>query len=90
MKLNKEEKAILKSVEKGEWRSISTPSKLKRYKEYAKVTFIKDKRINIRISGKDLTEIQKKALIEGLPYQTLVSSILHKYISGRLVERKTG
>jgi hypothetical protein len=54
--------------------------------EYAKATFRKDRRLNIRLSSKDLEVIQKRALEEGLPYQTLVSSLLHKYASGRLRE----
>ena len=88
MKLNSEEKEILKSVEKGEWKSIKNKIQLRKYKEYAKDAFLKDKRINIRITSRDLSEIRKRAIEEGLPYQTLVSSILHKYISGRLIEKK--
>jgi len=85
MKLSKEEKELLESVEKGEWKTIPNFKKeAKRYQEYAKATFRKDKRVNIRISEKDLVNIQKKALQEGLPYQTLISSVLHKYITGRL------
>ncbi len=64
-------------------------AKLARYGEYAKATFRKDRRINIRISTKDLEALQKRALEEGIPYQTLVSSVLHKYVSGRLGERRT-
>ncbi len=58
-----------------------------RYQSYAKATFKKDRRVNIRISGKDLEALQKRALAEGIPYQTLIASLLHKYVSGRLVER---
>ena len=88
-KLDREEKAILDSVERGEWRSIGRrPRDLKRYQEYARATIRKDKRVNIRISGKDLETIQKRALEEGIPYQTLIASLLHKYVSGRLVEKK--
>ena len=88
MKLDKEEKEILESVEKGEWQSISDfESEADRYQTYAKATFRKDKRINIRISQRDLIKLQQKALAEGLPYQTLIASILHKYVSGRLVEK---
>jgi predicted DNA binding CopG/RHH family protein len=57
-----------------------------RYSRYAKATFRKDRRLNIRISTKDLEAIQKRALEEGLPYQTLIASLLHKYASGRLRE----
>lgn len=56
------------------------------YSEYATATFKKDKRINIRISSKDLEAIQIKALEEGLPYQTLIASVLHKYVNGQLVD----
>lgn len=59
---------------------------LKKFQEVAREYFKKDKRINIRLSGRDLNEIKRKAIIEGIPYQTLVSSILHKYVNGRLVE----
>jgi hypothetical protein len=55
-----------------------------RYSRYAKATFRKDRRLNIRLSSKDLEAIQKRALAEGLPYQTLISSLLHKYAAGRL------
>ena len=56
------------------------------YSRYAKATFRKDRRLNIRLSSKDLEAIQKRALAEGLPYQTLISSLLHKYATGRLKE----
>jgi predicted DNA binding CopG/RHH family protein len=70
MKIDAGEKELLESVER-----------------YAKATFRKDRRLNIRLSSsKDLEAIQKRALVEGLPYQTLISSLLHKYASGRLKE----
>ena len=87
-KLDKTERELLKSVEAGEWRSVpGRERQVGRYQEVAKATFRKDRRVNIRISGKDLEALQKRALEEGLPYQTLISSILHKYVSGRLRER---
>lgn len=87
MKLDAEEKEILASVERGEWRSAKGSKRnVSRYARYAKATFRKDRRVNIRISSKDLEAIQKRALEEGLPYQTLISSLLHKYASGRLRE----
>ena len=58
-----------------------------RYRDYARTTFKKDRRVNIRISRKDLEALQKRALEEGIPYQTLLASILHKYAAGRLVEK---
>jgi len=86
-KLDREEKALLKSVEAGKWRSVPDLDREKeRYRQYALATLRKDKRINIRISEQDLALIQERALEEGLPYQTLISSVLHKYVSGRLRE----
>lgn len=84
IKLNKEEKEILKDFEAGEFESVITPRRKKAIQAIAEETFKKDKRINIRISSRDLESIQRRALEEGIPYQTLVSSILHKYISGGL------
>ena len=87
-KLEKEEKELLKSFEDGEWKSVSDKNReVGRLQDYAAATFKKDRRINIRISSKDLNSLQKRALEEGIPYQTLVSSILHKYVSGRLREK---
>jgi len=87
-KLDKEERELLKSVEAGEWRSVREKDReVSRYQEYAKATFRKDRRVNIRISSKDLEALQKRALEEGIPYQTLMSSVLHKFISGRLQDR---
>jgi len=81
------EKQLVDSVERGEWRSLpELKSERKRYLRYAAATFRKDRRVNIRISSKDLDAIQTRALEEGLPYQTLISSLLHKYVSGRLRE----
>lgn len=89
MKLSKEEKELLESVERGEWKTIPHFKKeAKRYQEYARATFRKDKRVSIRISEKDLVNIQKRAIREGLPYQTLMASVLHKFISGRLIEKE--
>jgi len=88
MKLSKEEKELLETVERGEWRTIPNFKKeAKQYQEYARATFRKDKRVNIRISEKDLVNIQKRAIQEGLPYQTLISSVLHKFVNGRLIEK---
>lgn len=86
-KLTKEEKEILDSFEKGEWVAVTNLSKRrKELAEYARNTLKKDKRLNIRISERDLMELQRKAVKEGLPYQTYVSSIIHKFINGTLVE----
>ena len=87
-KRNPKDKEILESVERGEWKSVPGMEKeRRRFQRYADATFKKDRRINIRISSKDLNAIQKRALEEGIPYQTLISSLLHKYVSGRLIEK---
>lgn len=87
-RLDREEKELLESFERGEWKSAPEgETDFQRYRDYARATFRKDKRVNIRISSKDLEAIQKRALEEGIPYQTLIASILHKYVGGRLVEK---
>lgn len=86
--LNKNELEILKSVDRGEWKSVRGKKKLaEQYQDYARDTFRKDRRINIRLAGRDLEALQKRALIEGMPYQTLIASVLHKFAAGRLVEK---
>ena len=85
--LEKDERELLESVEAGEWRSVrDSAAEVSRYQEYAAATFKKDRRINIRISSRDLNALQKRALREGIPYQTLVASVLHKYVAGYFVE----
>jgi len=84
--LSKEEKAILDAAESGEYVSTLTKARKKELEATAKNTLKKDKRINIRISNRDLVAVQTRALEEGIPYQTLVSSIIHKYVSGSLHE----
>lgn len=81
-KLNKEEKELLDSYQNDEW--VSVYGDQKKYKAAAKNTFKKNKRVNIRISEVDLELLHERALIEGLPYQTLMASVLHKYVTGRL------
>ncbi len=87
IKLDEEERELLASYDANEWESVGNKAeKTQNYSVYARATFKKDKRVNIRISSKDLEAIQKRALEEGLPYQTLMSSVLHKFVSGRLVD----
>ncbi len=88
MKLLKEEENILKSVENGEWKQIPDfKHEAERFRKVAKATLKKDKRVNIRMTERDLLHLRKKAMQEGLPYQTLISSVLHKYINGGLIEK---
>ncbi|TNJ35968.1 antitoxin [Chlorobaculum thiosulfatiphilum] len=77
-----DEKELLDSFEKNEWHSVKDLKQRKlELEESARATIRKDKRVNIRISERDLKELQKIAQREGLPYQTLISSILHKYVN---------
>lgn len=88
-KLDTEEQELLQAFESGALKRVANvKAEIKRHKEYAAATFQKDSRINIRISSKDLRALQKRALSEGLPYQTLISSLLHKYVEGRLAEHR--
>ncbi len=87
-KLDAFEQDILSSYEAGELKSTS-PSKtdLAKFKAATTASIIKDRRINIRLSSPDLMDIQARALEEGIPYQTFIASILHKYAAGRLFEK---
>jgi len=88
LKLQPDELELLASYEQDEWQSTKNVKEQKeQYRLYARATFRKDQRINIRISEKDLLGLQKRALREGIPYQTLISSVLHKYVSGILAEK---
>ena len=84
VKLSKDEKELLDSVESGKFDSTLTEARRKELEAAANNTFKKDKRINIRLSNRDLIAVQSRASEEGIPYQTLVSSIIHKYVSGSL------
>jgi predicted DNA binding CopG/RHH family protein len=90
MNFDQEEKELLESYERGEWQPVAgEEAEKERYQACATPTFKKDRRVNIRISSKDLEALQTRALEEGIPYQTLMASVLHKYVSGKMVE-KTG
>ncbi len=87
IKLDQEENEILEAFESGNVKQARNATDIqKRHQEYAKAMLQKDARINIRLPSKDLRGLQKRALSEGIPYQTLVASILHKYVEGRLHE----
>ena len=79
---------ILNAFESGQLKSIASKSELAKFKAAARASAIKDKRVNIRLSSADLLDIQAKALAEGMPYQTLIASVLHKYAAGKLAERE--
>jgi predicted DNA binding CopG/RHH family protein len=78
------------AYEKGALKSFATKAELEKFKAAARATAIKDRRVNIRLSSGDLKDIQVKALEEGMPYQTLIASVLHKYVTGRFAEREEG
>ncbi|HLQ27075.1 MAG TPA: hypothetical protein VK138_14520 [Acidiferrobacterales bacterium] len=86
-KVDSYELEVLTAFEKGKLKSIATKGELEKLKAAARATAIKDRRVNIRLSSIDLSNIQVKALEEGVPYQTLIASVLHKYVSGRFVEK---
>lgn len=85
-KIDEYERDVLTAYEKGQLKSVATKAELAKFKAAARATAIKDRRVNIRLSSGDLSDIQVKALEEGVPYQTLIASVLHKYVTGRLSE----
>lgn len=89
MKLDKEEREILDAYDKGRLKLVS-PSKKERDKtrSMAEQTFRKDRRVTIRLYDHDLKGVQKKAMEKGMPYQTLISAMIHQYVEGDLVERQ--
>lgn len=88
-RLDKDEKELLKSIERGEWRSApNAKADIRRFQRYARSTFLKDRRVNVRLSSQDLRGVQKRAWEEGIPYPTLIASLIHKYLTGGLVERR--
>lgn len=86
-KLDAYEQEILRSFENGKLKSVATKGELEKFKAAARATAIKDRRVNIRLSSIDLSDIQVKAMEEGVPYQTLIASVLHKFVTGRLSEK---
>lgn len=87
-KLNSEEKEILEAFESGQLKRVKgAAGKIAEHQKSAEATFKKDARINIRLSSRDLRALQARALREGIPYQTLVSSVLHKFVDGQLVDK---
>ena len=82
------EEELLAAYEAGKLKSVATRGELSKLRAAARATAIKDRRVNVRLSAGDLQDIQVRALEEGMPYQTLIASVLHKYVTGRLEERK--
>jgi predicted DNA binding CopG/RHH family protein len=84
VRLDDEERDILAAFESGDMKSVMTPERREELRVMARATNPKNRRINIRLSERDLELIQRRAMEEGLPYQTLITSILHKYVAGVL------
>lgn len=83
--LDEEEQDLVESIERGEWTSVGNRNAaIRNHQEIARNTLKKDKRVNIRISARDLEALQARAVEDGIPYQTLMSSVLHRFVSGRL------
>ena len=89
-KLDPYEKEVLEAYESGQLKPLATKAELARMRAAARATAIQDRRVNIRLSSGDLHDLQAKALEEGMPYQTLIASVLHKYVMGQFAERPRG
>ena len=85
--LDKDEKKLAKSLENDEWVSDLTNKEKKQYQEYARYSLNKQKRINIRMTERDLKKIRAKAIEEGIPYQSLISMLIHKFNEGKMSTR---
>jgi len=86
--IDQEEEDLMKSIERDEWQSVKNiDQEREKAIEAARNTLKKDKRINLRLSHKDYHQIQIKAIEEGIPYQTLISSLVHKYLNGSLAPK---
>lgn len=87
-KLDNEEQEILDAFESGKLkRSRNSKKQMEQHRQVAETTFKKDARINIRLSSRDLRSLQARALREGIPYQTLIASVLHKFVDGQLIDK---
>ena len=82
--IDKEEMELAKSLETEKWVSDLSKKEKRQYEEYARNSLTKQRRINIRMTERDLKKIQAKAIEEGLPYQSLISMLIHKYNEGKL------
>lgn len=84
---DEDERELAESLEKEEWISDLTKKEKRQYEEYARHSLGKQKRINIRMTERDLNKIRAKAIEEGIPYQSLISMLIHKYNEGKIVYR---
>ena len=87
-RLDPEEKEIVDAYDSDKVKRVENArEELEKHRAIARATFKKDARINIRLASRDLRALQARALKEGIPYQTLVSSVLHKFVDGQLIEK---
>ncbi|MDE2511558.1 MAG: antitoxin [Elusimicrobia bacterium] len=93
LKLDPWEKELLRSLDAGEWKPVKNMrAEMKRYAAYARYTLEKRRknyRVNIRLLDSDVEQLRKRAIEEGMPYQTLMASILHKYVTDQLIEKRS-
>ena len=89
-KLDAEERRLLAAFESDKLTSVASKAELAKLKAAARATALKNKRVNIRLSSVDLSDIQVRALEEGVPYQSLIASVLHKFVAGRFTEKGAG
>ena len=88
--LDRYERQVLSAYESGKLNpAVTSDASLRRYREYARATLTKNRRVNIRLSTQDVSDIQARAVEEGMPYQTLMASVLHKFATGRFVEKRS-
>jgi predicted DNA binding CopG/RHH family protein len=85
-KLDPYELGVLQAYDAGKLKSTDSKSELQKMHAAARATAVKDRRVNIRLSTVDLLGIQARALEVGMPYQTLIASVLHKFVAGRLAD----
>ncbi len=86
--IDQEEKDLMESIDRDEWQPVKNIDQEKEKAiAAARNTLKKEKRINLRLTQKDYHQIQIKAIEEGIPYQTLISSLVHKYLNGSLTSR---
>jgi predicted DNA binding CopG/RHH family protein len=86
---NNEERELIESIEGEDWTEVENmESAIEEARKIAQATTVKSERMNIRMSERDIKALKARAMKEGLPYQSLVSSVLHKYVTGQLVDRQ--
>lgn len=86
--LDHEDRSVLEAYQQGRLKPVALSSEeVESYRSAARAVTRKDQRVNIRISSQDLEELKVRAMQEGMPYQTLMASVLHMYLTGRLITK---